>query len=199
MKVEEFQISPLWDAEIALRAKENIYKEIWIDNEYSRFGVDIEVGDIVVDCGANVGMFSQFAIHKGAEKVFSYECGDEEYKYLKINTSNTNKIITTKGYVDYTEYNIKRIMEENNLTHIDYLKIDIEGYEYGLLLNEEIEYLKKVKKIAIELHIFGMFDGLSEYYEKSFRIMERLSLAGFKMNLEQIIPNTNLYMLYASK
>jgi hypothetical protein len=44
-----------------------------------------------------------------------------------------------------------------------------------------------------------MFDGLSEYYEKSFRIMERLSLAGFKMNLEQIIPNTNLYMLYASK
>jgi tRNA G37 N-methylase Trm5 len=197
MKLEDFKISPLWETEAGLKAKENIYNEIWVDNEYSRFGVDIEVGDIVVDCGANIGMFSQFAIHKGAKKVFSYECEDEEYKYLKINTSSNDNIITTQGYVSDLEYTIEKIINDNNLEFIDYLKIDIEGSEYGLLLNEKDDVLKKVKKIAIELHIFGMFNGSSEYYDKSFRIIEKLSLCGFKISLEQVIKNTNLFMLYA--
>lgn len=197
--IEDFQISPVWDSELAIRGRQIIYNEIWVNHEYSRFGVEVKEGDIVVDCGANVGMFSQYAIHKGASKVFSYECGDEEYKYLQINTADTDKIITKKGYVSDIDYNIKKILEENNLDFIDFLKIDIEGSEFPLLINEDFETLKKVKKIAIEFHIFGKFNGVTEYYDKMLYVFERLSLCGFKLNLEHMQKNVNTYMVYASK
>ena len=79
--IEDFQISPIWDSELAIRGRKNIYNEIWVNHEYSRFGVEVMEGDVVVDCGANVGMFSQYAIYKGASKVFSYECGDENIQF----------------------------------------------------------------------------------------------------------------------
>jgi hypothetical protein len=168
--IEDFQISPVWDSELAIRGRYNIYNEIWVNHEYSRFGVEVKEGDIVVDCGANVGMFSQYAIYKGASKVFSYECGDEEYKYLQINTADTDKIITKKGYVSDIDYNIKKILEENNLDSIDFLKIDIEGSEFPLLI-----------------------------YDKMLYVFERLSLCGFKLNLEHMQKNVNTYMVYVSK
>lgn len=199
MKASDFEISPLWDYERAIVARQNIFNEIWVDDEYSRYGVDIEVGDVVIDCGANIGMFSKFAIHKGASVVYAYECGEEEYKCLNLNTNQTPNIITTKGYVSDTDYSIKRIIEENKLERIDYLKIDIEGYEYNLLINEDEDVFTKIKKIAIELHIFGMYSGNTEFFYKSFQIIEKLSKLGYKLNLEHIIKNTNLYMLYASK
>ena len=49
-------------------------KEIWEDQEYTRYGLDIKKGDIVLDCGANVGVFSKFALNKGAQHVYSFEC-----------------------------------------------------------------------------------------------------------------------------
>lgn len=199
MKLEDFQSSPLWQSDNDLRAKESIYNEIWIDGEYDRFGVSVSNGDIVVDCGANIGIFSQYAIHKGAKEVYSYECGDEEYKYLKINTENNNRIKVFKGYVSDKDYNVEKIINDNNLSHIDFLKIDIEGYEYDLILNEKDSFLKRVNKMAIELHNFGMFINSTEYYSKILNLIEKLSLCGFKISFEHIHKNTNLYMLYASK
>ena len=199
MKLEDFQSSPLWQSDSDLRAKESIYNEIWIDGEYDRFGVSVSNGDIVVDCGANIGIFSQYAIHKGAKEVYSYECGDEEYKYLKINTKNNNRIKVFKGYVSDKDYNVEKIINDNNLSHIDFLKIDIEGYEYDLILNEKDSFLKRVNKMAIELHNFGMFINSTEYYSKILNLIEKLSLCGFKISFEHIHKNTNLYMLYVSK
>ena len=47
----------------------NFYKEIYKENEYNRFGVRIEKNDVVIDCGANIGIFSQYALDMGASKV----------------------------------------------------------------------------------------------------------------------------------
>ena len=51
----------------------SVYKEIWFDHEYSQYGVEVEKGDIVVDCGANVGFFTLYALNKGAKHVYSIE------------------------------------------------------------------------------------------------------------------------------
>ena len=198
MKLEDFKLSPNWETEELNQFYKNVYQEIWLSGEYSRFGVNVQPGDIVVDCGANIGMFSQYAVHNGAKKVYAYESEDEEFKYLKINSQNTDKIVPIKSLIS-KEHSIKKIMLENNLSEIDFLKLDIEGYEYDLILNEEFYYLSKVKKMVIELHIFGMFDGFSENFINAFNLIEKVSLSGFKVSLERIHKNTNLFMLYASK
>lgn len=198
MKLEDFKLSPNWETEEGSQFYKNVYQEIWTSGEYNRFGVNIQPGDIVVDCGANIGIFSQYAVHNGAKKVYAYECEDEEFKYLKINSENTDKIVPIQAFIS-KEHSIKKIILENNLSEIDFLKLDIEGYEYDLILNEEFYYLSKVKKMAIELHIFGMFDGLNENFINAFNLIEKLSLSGFKVSLEHIHKNTNLFMLYASK
>lgn len=199
MKFEDFKASPLWSSDSDVFARQSIYKEIWIDNEYERFGVTINNGDIVVDCGANIGIFSQYAIHRGAKYVYSYECGDEEFNYLKLNTQNNDRIFPIKGYISDTEYSIKKIIDSNNLSHIDFIKIDIEGFEYDLICNEDESYLKRINKFAIELHNFGLFNNSNEHFIKIFQLIEKLSMCGFKISFQHIHKNTNLYMLYASK
>ena len=51
----------------------SFYTEIWDDHEYDRFGIEIAEGDVVVDLGASIGLFSQYAVSKGASKVFAFD------------------------------------------------------------------------------------------------------------------------------
>ena len=84
---------------------ENVYKEIWFDHEYSRYGVEVEKNDIVVDCGANVGFFTLYALNKGAKHVYSIECDDKNMESLHYNLENTNSTII-KEYVGFGDENI---------------------------------------------------------------------------------------------
>ncbi|MEX2684831.1 MAG: FkbM family methyltransferase [Candidatus Sigynarchaeota archaeon] len=42
----------------------DIYKEIYEENVYLRAGLDVEPGNVVVDIGGNVGLFSMFILEK---------------------------------------------------------------------------------------------------------------------------------------
>jgi 16S rRNA A1518/A1519 N6-dimethyltransferase RsmA/KsgA/DIM1 with predicted DNA glycosylase/AP lyase activity len=60
----------------------NFLKEIYDEREYDRFGISIEDGDIVLDAGANVGIFTEYALGKGASKVLAYECDESIFNYF---------------------------------------------------------------------------------------------------------------------
>jgi FkbM family methyltransferase len=49
------------------------YYEVFIKNVYSKYNVDVSVGDVVLDIGANHGFFSLYSLYKGASKVISVE------------------------------------------------------------------------------------------------------------------------------
>jgi len=173
---------------------QSVYKEIWLDHEYSRYGVEVESGDIVVDCGANVGFFTLYALHKGAKHVYSVECEDKNIDCLNHNLQNQNSTII-KGFIGIGENDISidKLMVDNNLSHIDFIKVDIEWGEYPLLNNISDDTMKKVDKWVIELHdIYGN-------YEQIFNIIEKFSKNGFNINYEQVHKNTNLALLYAKK
>ena len=57
-------------------------REIYTEGEYDRFGIKIESGDVVLDCGANVGIFAQYALDLGASKIYSYECDEPHFNCL---------------------------------------------------------------------------------------------------------------------
>jgi phthiocerol/phenolphthiocerol synthesis type-I polyketide synthase E len=48
-----------------------------------------------------------------------------------------------------------QIMDEQSVSHVDFLKIDCEGGEYNILRNVSRDELARVDKIAIEYHEFG--------------------------------------------
>jgi FkbM family methyltransferase len=49
---------------------------------------------------------------------------------------------------------LEKIIEENNLSHIDLLKIDIEGAEFKVLPNLEKKVYDKISQISVEFHDF---------------------------------------------
>jgi FkbM family methyltransferase len=58
MYLENFQLFNLYDS---------------IGSDYERYGCVISEGDIVVDIGANIGMFSRRALEMGASRVIAFE------------------------------------------------------------------------------------------------------------------------------
>ena len=195
---------------------DDFYREIFFEGEYDRYGSKIEEGDVVIDFGAFVGMFSHFALTKGAKQVYAVESEQSHYDCLKENILDTPQIEAYHGMVSDRRndevnpglYNVGRIMDENNLTTVDYLKMDIEGYEYQTLINMSDKTMCKVRKWGIEVHLdwsdskqqwsHGMdFDGHN--VSKLLFIMEKFTRNGFKLAYEHIHKEYNIVMLYAWK
>jgi hypothetical protein len=133
---------------------ENYIREIFEENEYDRFGIKIEPGDIVLDCGANVGIFTDYALGMGASKVYSYETDESTFNHYNQNVQNPN-VYPTLGMVGHDHYNINKIKKQHNLNEIDFAKIDIEGSEWDFFRYMSIEELRSIKKWAIEFHTFS--------------------------------------------
>lgn len=66
----------------------SISKEIFDDKEYEHEGIKINPGDIVVDLGANIGIFTAYALSKGASKVYAAE---PFAKYVNLLEENTKR------------------------------------------------------------------------------------------------------------
>ena len=190
--VKDFYFPSCYDLEWFKTVK----KEIWEDNEYTRYGIDIIPGDIVLDCGANVGIFTKYALNKGAKHVYAFECDPSNYECLILNIQEPN-VGLIKGYIsdrfEENHFNFQTIFDIFNLDEIDFAKIDIEYWEYPLLLNMPIKTLNQVKKYAIEVH---------NIYDNAYKILQilgKFNQNGYTINFEQIHKNTNLGMIYAKK
>ncbi|MFA6073340.1 MAG: FkbM family methyltransferase [Candidatus Woesearchaeota archaeon] len=69
-----------------------IINEIWIEKYYTPFGFKINEKDIIVDVGAQIGIFSVYAASIAKKgKVYSLEPMPENFEMLKIN-SKLNKL-----------------------------------------------------------------------------------------------------------
>ena len=155
------------------------YKELYYFNDspknccYQMWDCVIEPGSVVVDLGANIGLFAHGA-SKIAKKVIAVEGSPENYSCLVENSSDRdniyfcNSIVTgeTPGATEdlislgrvWTdrknpiEFTIKKIMEIYQLEKIDFLKIDIEGFEYEVFDSLSPSILSRIDKISCETH-----------------------------------------------
>ena len=63
---------------------EFVVKEVFT-GEYNK--LHIQPDDVIVDFGLNIGMFTTFALKKGAKKVISYEADEENFKFAEHNVA----------------------------------------------------------------------------------------------------------------
>ena len=181
----------------------NFYKEIYEKNEYNRFGVKVEEGDVVIDCGANVGIFTQYALDMGASKVIGYEPEDEILDYYEKNVSS-EKVTKVKSFIGRDHTDIKSILSDNQLDKIDFLKLDIEGEEWELFEVLDSETLVKVDKWAIEFHTFYYSKNVETKQKlknlwKFLQILELFSTNGYTIKYEHLHKGWDVVHLYAKK
>ncbi len=95
---------------------EYIVSEIWDDHCYDK-SISINPGDVVVDLGANQGIFSLYAAQKGAT-VYAVEPDIANYKSLLENIEINNfqrKIIPFNFAISYVNGNIDLFVPKSNI------------------------------------------------------------------------------------
>lgn len=161
--------------------KGTVSKEIFTDNVYQKF-YPVEPGDVVLDVGASVGPFSWSIVDKKPKQIYCLEPEAELYTTLVKNLSTVdiptvaiNKGLGAKDGINYLAglydetktaitdgtdgsmidtIKFSTLIQENNITQIDFLKTDCEGGEYDIFNDENFDWIiKNVKKVAGEFHL----------------------------------------------
>jgi len=157
----------------------------------------IEEDDILLDVGSHFGFFSVLGKNakriigiepvkscfkileenlkinglKEKTKIFNVALGNGEDIFIKEEgSSNLSQISKEKQGVKIRSYKLDFFTEDYN---VNCMKIDVEGYEYEIFMNQEIP--KKMNKITMEFHrdLMGL--------EKSKELIKRFYKQGFKV------------------
>ena len=175
------------------------YRELFTTEVYNHPKCNVRKGDVVLDIGANWGMFVKYANARGAKVIYAYEPEPMNFNCLMNNKTDNciphnnavgNREKDIDFYFDTTSTGghtcIRRGKENNEvlkvkcvgindimdkLEHVDFLKIDTEGSEYDILYFMSEENLMKVNRISFEDHAFLFSDGNA----KRDAIINRLS------------------------
>lgn len=207
-----------------------IAKEIFKNGAYSRPGFEIKSTDIVVDIGANIGVFALWAApqaHEGKvicveptkvigclenslannrlSNVFIVKCAvsDQPGNLELLEYPGFNAVSHSAGFqpsgwgqlfikllwrkqqaepikVACPCRTLDSILDEYQVSHVDFLKVDCEGGEYSIFDSVSEETLGRISRIAMEFH------ELHPSHDHR-RIVERLRSAGFRVEVERPI------------
>jgi len=168
--------------------------EIFVDKIYEKFAL-VKEHDIVVDIGSNVGAFGYSIKDKNVKKIYCIEPSNGLIETLSGNLNGMplciiNKAISNKNQDNvelsnsdnifshignsYSTITFKKFVEDNNISSIDFLKIDCEGGEYEIFNEENRDYIiNNVKNIALEWHF------LNENTIENFKIFRNYYLNGY--------------------
>jgi FkbM family methyltransferase len=198
-----------------------IYHEIYnLQDYYLSRKKQINDGDIVVDLGGNIGIFNRWAYSQGASKVISFEPDRRYFELLKKNTSPNSILFNaamsdrigelslfesdhlggsnifgvpsnTKNYKVRT-YTLDFLFDTDLITHIDFLKVDVEGAEHLIFKGISDNNLSKVKTISMEYHHshFNFDEKLRDDF------INRFVSLGFNSYLLFMGTNNALQMIY---
>jgi FkbM family methyltransferase len=156
------------------------FDQVFLYGEYAvEFGEDPRV---VIDGGANIGMFSVFMKNRfPAAKIICIEPDKENFQQLRKNLEWYDDIHfencglwhkecklrvwdkyelgkwamvveETEVNADVSALSINALMDKYGLSHIDVLKLDIEASEKELFSQNFYPWLSRTKMIIIELH-----------------------------------------------
>ncbi len=147
------------------------------EGTYSYNDVIIESGDVVVDAGAHVGIFSALAAYMGADKIYSFEPMQTNYKFLQRQAAEYSQIVPVNKALDiecrdmYISIDgsksslfqqndnfdkelvscctLDEYVFNNNIGRIDFIKADIEGAECNMLRGDTRVLREYAPKLAI--------------------------------------------------
>lgn len=198
------------------------YEDIFRAEEYKNGEVDICKNDIVVDLGGNYGMFTLYALHKGAGKVYTFEPFEEYVGYIRENTKNfsnveimpfamSNRDGSAKININHEDNTIlQEVYERNNWVAGN--QKDIETMRFGTFLERQNLEFVNFLKVDIEGSEYALFEDIEDDVLKSKigkismeyhwdingrldSIVEKLNRCGFDVSKAQ--TNDQIGKIYA--
>ena len=172
-------------------------REMYVRDTYLHGGLlQLVDGYTVVDLGANMGNFTSLALaHGEAVRVVavepSAEMNDAFRRSVGLNEGYLERTMLIRAFVgsmaklqeslikqdanykDALWFTEEQLIQEANLSRVDFLKCDIEGGEFGLL-NKDSKLLAMTRFLAVEIHAFaGDVDlFIDELKSSGFTILE---------------------------
>jgi FkbM family methyltransferase len=138
------------------------------DHAYAKGDKGVKAGDIVLDCGANVGVTVQPALEAGAKTVVAIEPAPENLECLRRNfpkeiaegrvilypkgVSNREEVQTSEGgegKVEIPLTTVDKIVAELKLDRVDYIKMDVDGSEPNALRGAHDTLAKYKPRLSI--------------------------------------------------
>lgn len=147
-------------------------REMYVRDVYLGGGIlKIADGDTVVDLGGNMGNFTNLALAHGENvRVVTVEPNprliDNFELSVGLNAGHRERATLLRGFVGSLPEDLKpgadmaplisedELIERGKLTHIDFLKCDVEGGEFGLLTRDS-KLLAMAQFLGIEIHAFA--------------------------------------------
>ena len=177
------------------------------DSLYQKGNCRIKEGDVVLDLGANIGIFSRFASDKGAKKVYSFEPVQENFQLLSLNRPNNCEAHRIAVYnkdnqsikIAYKPncpggssihkhddgklqtcmtMTIDTLINNNIIEQPNFIKMDIEGAEIEAFEGMSNAILKRVRCIAMEMHVGQLGDKVNNIYNR----LNTLGFSSFTLN-----------------
>lgn len=166
-------------------------KEVVVDQCYEKFR-NVKKNDVVIDIGASIGDFSILSSKKRAKKIYTIEMNKKLVEIMKknIKLNNVKNIIVINKKID----SLNEIFSYYKIKKCDFLKIDCEGCEYQIFKKISFSNLKKIKYIALEIHLFN------DRMKKEFKDLKNLFIKN-KFKIKEIDNPVHSYLkfLFAKK
>lgn len=186
-----------------------IIKQINEDEFYKKFFKG-KSDLVVLDIGANVGLFSLHVL-PSCKKIIALEPTPSHYNLLKkltdgslvetrwtalsdhcgvtsfsfdANNSTMNSIINGNPVsgIEVGCLDLNGILEAENIDHVDFCKVDIEGSEVIALTESTINKTGgKIKQFFVEVHPTEHFDGMNQHANK-MKLIEVFVSCGYEVS-----------------
>jgi FkbM family methyltransferase len=185
------------------------FSDIWYHRTYTKH-CEIPSNSVVVDIGANVGVFSLFA-SRAARLIYALEPSSSNFSLLASNTSRSKNIIplnlacsaadgqaaldlskdpvsfslVTNGVSGPHEtvdvVRLETLFERYKIRHCDFLKLDCEGCEFEIIMGSDAALMSRISRIVMEYH-----DHLSTKFSHR-DLVQKLTTFGFS----PVVYNSN--------
>lgn len=114
------------------------------------YGYEMNVENFLL-AKRNTSYFNRVYVFNNAiwinDQVVSYSKSSDFDAYSISKNTNKGEQIDVQGIT------IPSIIKQHNLSNIDYIKMDIEGAEKDILIQEDLSWLRIVKALNIEMHL----------------------------------------------
>ena len=148
-------------------------------NIYGSGETGVQPGDVVLDCGASIGLFTHKALDLGASVVLAIDPAPESLKALRRNSpaeieqgkvvvvekgvwdregvlpfDSLSHRVANEGFVGEDAFEIQlttidKLVDELGLASVDFIKMDIEGAEQKALAGAKTTLAKHKPRLAI--------------------------------------------------
>ena len=186
------------------------YTEMFVEEFYHP--LQMQINGVCLDIGANDGLYTEYLLRNGADRVYAIECDPRSVKFLNKRFNSDNRVVVVdKGMYSKNETGVKLSYQQDTSTTSSLIKgvhqftndkyFEIDTWDYTTLLRKM--NIKKVNffKIDIEGAEYEVFKSMTDEQIKDidgfmveihwntdgriYQITDRLESLGFEIELRR--------------